>query len=725
MELRTGGPFLLGDDGGTGPVIARHGDGSFVVVWKRRPYDSNYDIIEAQRFDDVGSPNGGRFAVSTFGSSRPRYPDVASLGSGRFVVVWSTYDFNAVEDLSREVYGRIFNGDGTPAGIDFHVNTFTATRQQRPKVDAAADGSFVVVWESGGNDTYAGDQFSGPDGHYLAVAARRFDNTGVGIGDEFVVNTFTPYSESNPDVGVRADGSFVVVWDTQYGDERPGGPYGTIIDNSVTMRLYQANGDPVGDEEHINDFKPGNQVRPAIALDDDGGFVVVWESYSTYASADPRDSDSGVFGRAFDSNGTPEGGDFHVNSFSAYDQSSSSVAGDGNGSFVVVWTGAEAFHDYGADFSSGIAGRVFKRGTAGSGDFPITISKDDGLHEWGVDPLIPYTISVTNNDGLFHDVTITERVPVKSTFSPAGSTPGWTCAAKQSGRTECTMDLGSVPPGATVDVDFAVLMDPGAPQLWTAYNVAFATAGDIEGVAIAEQATPFGGCELVDLDPGVCMALCYYLPAFCSEVNGVSVAGARIAPGEEPLAFLRFRDVELGGQRGGERLTDLYYQNNVAIVAATESDPGLVSLGTTAFTTLALSPSSVLTQGQVDALNNYLAALTAAADPELAGVLTREWSRLDIDGLVGKSIDTVRDELDHLSCEGFETELLCGDVTGDCAVTATDALAILRIAVKLDPDRPEADMDGVDGVIARDALQALRFAVGIHEPEPACNTPPP
>ncbi len=40
-------------------------------------------------------------------------------------------------------------------------------------------------------------------------------------------------------------------------------------------------------------------------------------------------------------------------------------------------------------------------------------------------------------------------------------------------------------------------------------------------------------------------------------------------------------------------------------------------------------------------------------------------------------------DLGNPSCEGFEGILFCGDTTGDCMITASDALAILRIAVGL------------------------------------------
>jgi hypothetical protein len=63
---------------------------------------------------------------------------------------------------------------------------------------------------------------------------------------------------------------------------------------------------------------------------------------------------------------------------------------------------------------------------------------------------------------------------------------------------------------------------------------------------------------------------------------------------------------------------------------------------------------------------------------------------------------------------------VCGDVTGDGVLTATDALGVLRAAVDLFVCALEVcDFDGSGTVTASDALAVLRAAVGL-EAEPAC-----
>ena len=64
-----------------------------------------------------------------------------------------------------EVWGRLFRPDGQPAGPKKILNTYTQSDQHDPTVAAGANGTFVVVWQSDGQD---GD-FQGVFGQVVAV----------------------------------------------------------------------------------------------------------------------------------------------------------------------------------------------------------------------------------------------------------------------------------------------------------------------------------------------------------------------------------------------------------------------------------------------------------------------------------------------------------------------------------------------------------------------------
>lgn len=79
------------------------------------------------------------------------------------------------------------------------------------------------------------------------------------------------------------------------------------------------------------------------------------------------------------------------------------------------------------------------------------------------------------------------------------------------------------------------------------------------------------------------------------------------------------------------------------------------------------------------------------------------------------------DALEPAALAGGSSLLLCGELTGDCAITASDALAALLMAVGLSEPDPAADVNNNDAVSASDALQILRIAVGTDEHTSVCN----
>jgi hypothetical protein len=125
----------------------------------------------------------------------------------------------------------------------------------------------------------------GQDSSSVDVMARRFDAAGTAQGPEFRVNSFTTGPQSDPAVTMDADGDFVVVWG---GSAQDGSLYG------VFAQRFDAGGVARGPELRVNTFTAGNQSLPAIATDADGDFVVAWQSQN-------QDGDSwGVFAQRYD-----------------------------------------------------------------------------------------------------------------------------------------------------------------------------------------------------------------------------------------------------------------------------------------------------------------------------------------------------------------------------------------------------------------------------------------
>jgi hypothetical protein len=207
-------------------------------------------------------------------------------------------------------------------GGEFRVNAFTTGAQTRPAVASDSSGNFVVVWV----DT--------------DLMARRFDAGGGMLGSEFLVNSYRTGLQIYPQVTRGGDGAFVVVWESQGEDGSGAGIFG---------RRFDSGGAPLGPDFRVNSYTTGNQGRPKIARDAAGSFVVVWHS-------DGQDGDNyGVFGRRFDSGGSPLGSDFQVNSYTTNVQMLPSIATDAGGGFLVVWEGRDPD-------GRGVVGRRFDSG---------------------------------------------------------------------------------------------------------------------------------------------------------------------------------------------------------------------------------------------------------------------------------------------------------------------------------------------------------------------------
>src|SRR5690606_23851379 len=86
------------------------------------------------------------------------------------------------------------------AGDEFLVNA-GATSAAAPDIGAAADGSFVICWQST-PDTPAA---------FAQIAAKRFGASTMALGDEFRVDSSATVG-LDPAIAVDASGQFVVAW---------------------------------------------------------------------------------------------------------------------------------------------------------------------------------------------------------------------------------------------------------------------------------------------------------------------------------------------------------------------------------------------------------------------------------------------------------------------------------------------------------------------------------
>ena len=288
---------------GENPTLAVDSAGNFVVAWNTYlGYGSNEGVF-GRRFNSVGIPTGSAFQVNTYTPGAQQYPAAASTDSGNFVVVWESVGANY---SSYDVFGQRFNSAGSKLDSEFRVSPLEGGWS--PKVAANLTGKFLVVW--GGSDGSMG----GPVG-------QRFSSAGAKLGPSFQINSYTTEDQGAPAVTADGSGNFIVVWDSVEQDGSGRGVFGQRFDST---------GSRLGSEFRVNSASSGNQYRPAVAADEFGNFLVVWESSVPFP-------DTNVFAQRFDSSGSRIGSEFRVNSYTTDRQGYAAVAALGPGNFVVTW----------------------------------------------------------------------------------------------------------------------------------------------------------------------------------------------------------------------------------------------------------------------------------------------------------------------------------------------------------------------------------------------------
>jgi hypothetical protein len=258
-----------------GPSIGTFGGGGFVIAWQSDGQDgSNYGVY-ARRYSSSGvALDSSEFRVNTYTIGSQLGPRIGAFSGGGFVITWES---DGQDGSNSGVYAQRYSSGGVPVSGEFRVNTYTTNEQAGANIGVCSDGSFVITWQS-----------SGQDGSGYGVYAQRYSSGGAALGSEFKVNTYVSGSQQRPDIGVFSDNGFVITWLSSGQD---GSGYG------VYAQRYNASGVALGSEFRVNTYTTGDQgsfyEAPRIDTFIDGGFLIAWESNGQDGSG------YGVYARLF------------------------------------------------------------------------------------------------------------------------------------------------------------------------------------------------------------------------------------------------------------------------------------------------------------------------------------------------------------------------------------------------------------------------------------------
>lgn len=196
-------------------------------------------------------------------------------------------------------------------GTEYAIVGPLAGDQVTPAAAISTNGGYLV-WSD-----------NATDGDSWGVSARKLDSTLSGTLGTFRVNTNGVGAQENPRVALLQGGGAVFVWQ--------GGKQGF---QHIYARFLNSGGTFTGGNDILMSATTNNfQINPAVTVLNNGNVVVVWQSYNQVGVNSMQD----VYGRIFNSAGSPVTGEFLVNQFSAFNQRSPTVAAQPSGGFLVGW----------------------------------------------------------------------------------------------------------------------------------------------------------------------------------------------------------------------------------------------------------------------------------------------------------------------------------------------------------------------------------------------------
>ena len=290
------------------PSVAMEDDGNFIISWQSNGQDGSGNGVYAQQYSANGLAQGSQFRVNTYTTNGQLYPSVAIDNNGNFVIAWIS---DGQDGSSHGIYAQRYSATGIPLGLEFQVNTYTTNSQYAPSLAMDADGDFVITWHS-----------DGQDGSSNGIYAQQYNAAGLPQGTEFKVNTTAFSLQFNPEIVMDADGDFLITW---ISDVQDGSSYG------IYAQRYNALGVAQGVEFRANTYTTGKQTQPSADMDDNGNFVISWQSITQDGSGE------GVYAQRYNSSGVAQGVEFLVNTYTTNNQEYATVAMDSNGDFIIAW----------------------------------------------------------------------------------------------------------------------------------------------------------------------------------------------------------------------------------------------------------------------------------------------------------------------------------------------------------------------------------------------------
>lgn len=226
-----------------------------------------------------------------------------ALKSAGGLLVWS----DNTDGDGAGIRARLLGSQATGLMEAFRVNQSTVADQEGASVATFADGSYLIVWQSGRPGTQQ-------------IMGRRLSSAGIFLGDEFVVSA--PGANRGARLTPVSATEMAVAWTAR----------SAVADmDDAFVAVVNAAGEMVKGPQVVNLTRSQNQRDVAVAATGNGTFLVAYVSETVATEVTTR-----VLGRIFGKDGTPTSSELLI-SPKGSPAASPSVVALGSG-WVVAWS---------------------------------------------------------------------------------------------------------------------------------------------------------------------------------------------------------------------------------------------------------------------------------------------------------------------------------------------------------------------------------------------------
>lgn len=306
-------------------------NGDYIISWVDMIADKDSysgDSIYMQIFDNKGNKKSPQIKVSS-GKEEFDYsidsPQIIINKENEFRIIWRKIISRRglFESDKYEFYTKVFNNIGESISqesklvynIDYSKSGFDLSLAEK-----ISDDTFLIIF-SRDSDLFARIYRSNNSNYEL-------------LHDEIRINDYMLGTQYSPSISRNSNGEFVVVWNSSdYGNSNNNqdGSFGGIIAKRFNENFY-----PLTPDIIVNDEKNDNQQNPSVAMDDDGNFIVTWETDSRLDDF-PYQPIKNIYARAFNKKNEPITKDILVNTTIMGEQKNPKLVLDSNQNALIAW----------------------------------------------------------------------------------------------------------------------------------------------------------------------------------------------------------------------------------------------------------------------------------------------------------------------------------------------------------------------------------------------------